>query len=297
VDQLVFSITPDPAVRFAKLRAGECQVARYPNPADIEAMRHTPNVVVQESTIASLSYLSFKTDKKPFSDLKVRQALAMAIDLNSLVKAVYQGSGSPAAAIVSPGLWGHNKDLKPYPYDPAKAKALLAEAGYPDGFETDLWAIPVARAYMPNGRRAAEMIQADWAKIGVKAKIVTFEWGEYLRRVRLGEADVAMTGGTWDYPDPSQMMVGLTCESLAAGRNIPHWCNRTYSDMVNKANVLTDPAERAKLYIAAQKVFHDDLPGLIFADARAFVGVRKNVQGFKLHFLGGQPFGGVSVKP
>ncbi len=297
VDNLVFSITADPAVRFAKLKTGECQVARYPNPADLDAMRATPGVTVAESTIASLSYLAFRTDKKPFDDVRVRQALSMAVDLDSLVKAVYQGSGTPAAALVSPALWGHNGTVKPYPYDPARAKALLAEAGYPNGFATDLWAIPVARAYMPNGRRAGEMIQADWAKIGVTAKIVTFEWGEYLRRVRLGEPDVAMTGGTWDYPDPSQMLVGLTCEALNGGRNVPHWCNRSFSDLVNKANIVSDPAERTQLYVQAQQVFHDDVPGLVFADARAFVGVRNNVKGYKLHFLGGQPFGGVSLTP
>jgi len=297
VDQLVFSITPDASVRFAKLRANECQVARYPNPADMPAMRTTAGVVVQESTIASMGYITFRTDKKPFSDKRVREALAMAVDLDSLVKAVFQGTGTPTAAVVSPTLWGHNDTVKPRAYDPAKAKALLAEAGYANGFSTDLWAIPVARAYMPNGKRAAEMIQADWAKIGVTAKIVSFEWGEYLRRMRGNESDVGMLGGTWDYPDPAQMMGSFTCEAVGNGRNYPQWCNRAYSDLVQKANIVTDPEERTKLYQQAQQIFHDEVPLMLFADARAFVGVRANVEGFKLHFLGGQPFGGVSLKP
>jgi dipeptide transport system substrate-binding protein len=296
VDQLVFAITPDPSVRLAKLRADECQIARYPNPADIATMRATPHLTVAEGTIASLSYLAFRTDLKPFDDRRVREALAMAVDLDSLVKAVYQGSGTPAAALVPPSLWGHDAALKPRAYDPAKAKALLAEAGYPDGFSTDLWAIPVARAYMPNGRRAAEMIQADWAKIGVKANIVSFEWGEYLRRVRQGEAHgAAMTGATWDYPDPSQQMVNLTCAAVATGRNVPHWCDQAFSDAVMQANVVTDQARRAALYVEAQQRFFDEAPGLQFADARAFVGLRDDVRGFRLHFLGGQPFGGVSM--
>jgi len=295
VDNLVFSITRDPSVRFARLQANECQVARYPNPADVPAMRKAKGVKLAESTIASVSYLALRTDKKPFDDVRVRRALAMAIDLKSLVDAVYQGTGTPAAALVSPALWSHNDSLKPRAYDPAGAKKLLAEAGYADGFSTDLWYIPVARAYMPNGQRAAEMIQADWAKIGVKAKLVTFEWGEYLRRVRLGEPDVAMSGGTWDYPDPSQMMLGLTCEMVNAGRNVPHWCNKEFSALVQKANVVTDPKERAKLYYDAQQVFYDQVPGINFADARAYVGMRDTVQGFKLHFFGGQPFGGVSL--
>ncbi len=296
VDNLVFSITPDPAVRLAKLRANECQVARYPNAADIGTIRATPGLVLQEATIASASYLAMRTDRKPFDDVRVRRALAMAIDLDSLVKAVYQGTGTPTAAMIPPTMWGHNDSVKPYPYDPAAAKALLAEAGYPNGFTTDLWAIPVARAYMPNGRRAGEMIQADWANIGVTAKIVTFEWGEYLRRRRTGEGDVGMTGGTWDFPDPSQMMVGLTCDGRRTGRNLANWCDKAYSDLVDRAGLITDQAERAKLYVQAQQIIHDEVPAMFFADAKAFVALRDTVQGFKLHFLGGQPFGGVSLK-
>ncbi len=102
VDNLVFSITPDPAVRLAKLRANECQVVRYPNPADIDAMKSAAGVKLLESTIASVSYLAFKTDKKPLDDRRVREALAVSIDLDNLVKAVYQGTGVPTARAVGP---------------------------------------------------------------------------------------------------------------------------------------------------------------------------------------------------
>ncbi len=115
VDNLVFAITADPSVRFAKLRANECQIARYPNPADLDAMRATPGVTVPESTIASLSYLAFRTDKKPFDDVRVREALATAVDLDSLVKAVYQGSGTPAAALVSAGFVGPQRRREAMP--------------------------------------------------------------------------------------------------------------------------------------------------------------------------------------
>ena len=211
VDNLVFAITPDAAVRLAKLRANECQVERYPNPADIATMRGLPGIAVPDAPVAALSMLSIRTDQEAVRrPARCGRRWRRAIDLDSLVAAVFQGSGTPSAALVPTALWGHNDQVKPYPYDPARARALLAEAGYPDGFSTDLWAIPVTRAYMPNGRRAAELIQADWAKIGVKANIVTFEWGEYLRRRREGEASVAMNGGTWDYPDPSEEMQILT---------------------------------------------------------------------------------------
>ena len=297
VDQLVFSITQDPSVRFAKLKAGECQIARYPNPADLPAMRKTPGVVVPEAPVAALSELAWRVDKKPFSDRRVREALALSLNVPSILDAVFQGSGVPTASLVPSALWGHNATLKPRPYDPERAKKLLAEAGYPDGFSTDVWAIPVTRAYMPNGKRTAELIQADWAKIGVKVNIVTFEWGEFLKRRRAGEADVTMMGGTWDYPDPSELVVWSTCGAIPGGNNVSHWCNKEFSDLVAKADIVTDPAERAKLYEKAQEVYNNDIPGVMFADVKGFAAISDKVQGFKLHFLGGQPFGGVGLKP
>jgi dipeptide transport system substrate-binding protein len=292
VDNLVFAITPDASVRYAKLRTNECQIARYPNPADLPAMRANPDLKVQEAAIAGTNYIRFRVDRKPLDDKRVRQALAEAIDMTSLVQAVFQGGGTPAASLVPPSLWGYDESLKPYKYDPDGAKKLLAEAGYPNGFTIDLWAIPVVRAYMPNGRRTAEMIQADWAKIGVTANITTYEWGEYLKRSRAGEPSVGMLGGTWDYPDPSEILLGFICDNPG---NASHWCNQAYTDAVKKANVVTGQAERAQLYVAADEAVYNDIPLVRIADVKAYVPVRKNVEGFKLHFLGGQPFGGVSL--
>jgi dipeptide transport system substrate-binding protein len=255
-------------------------------------MRANPDLKVQEAAIAGTNYIRFRVDRKPLDDKRVRMALAQAIDMPNLVKAVFQGGGTPAASLVPPSLWGYDESLKPYKYDPDGAKKLLAEAGYPNGFSIDLWAIPVVRAYMPNGRRTAEMIQADWAKIGVTANIVTYEWGEYLKRSRAGEPSVGMLGGTWDYPDPSEILLGFICNNPG---NAAHWCNQTYTDAVLKANVVTNQDERAQLYITADKAVYDDIPLVRLADVNAYVPVRKNVEGFKLHFLGGQPFGGVSL--
>lgn len=296
VNDLIFVITPDAAVRFAKVRSGECQIARYPNPGDLAAMKTEPTINVLQGSIADQSFLAFNQQKKPFGDKRVREALAYAVNIPAIIDAVYQGTGKPTASAVPPSLWSHDADLKPRPYDPEKAKALLKEAGYPDGFETTLWAIPVVRAYMPNGRRAAELIQADWARIGVKATIQTFEWGEYLKRGRAGEHEVGMFGYTWDYPDPSQILLtGWTCEGVATGANRARWCNKEASDALAKASTITDQAERGKLYKRFQEIFHEDVAGLLFANAQAFTPVRKEVKDYKIHFFGGQPFVGVSI--
>jgi dipeptide transport system substrate-binding protein len=150
---------------------------------------------------------------------------------------------------------------------------------------------------MPNGRRAAELIQADWARVGVEAQIVTYEWGEYLKRARAGEHDIAMLGYTWDYPDPSQILqLGWSCDGVKSGSNRARWCNRDYSDLMDKANEVSDQAERTKLYLRMQDIFQEDVGGMLFANAKAFTPIRKNVSGYKIHFFGGQPFSGVSIQ-
>lgn len=296
VSDLIFVITSDASVRYAKVKSGECHIARYPNPGDLPAMRADANLTLLQGSIADMSFLAFNQQKKPFEDKRVREALVYATNIPAIIDAVYQGTGKQTASLIPPSLWSHNDTLKPRPYDPAKAKALLAEAGYPDGFKTELWAIPVVRAYMPNGRRAAEMIQADWAKVGVQATIQSYEWGEYLKRGRAGDHQVGMFGYTWDYPDPSQILLsGWTCDGVKSGANRARWCNQEFSDLLARSTVISDQAERTKLFLRMQEIFQEDVGGLLFANAQAFTPVRKEVKDYKIHFFGGQPFVGVSL--
>lgn len=201
IDTLVFSITPDASVRYAKLQKNECQVMPYPNPADIARMKQDKSINLMEMPGLNVGYLSYNVQKKPLDDVKVRQALTYAVNKDAIIKAVYQGAGVSAKNLIPPTMWGYNDDVQDYTYDPEKAKALLKEAGLEKGFSIDLWAMPVQRPYNPNARRMAEMIQADWAKVGVQAKIVTYEWGEYLKRAKDGEHQTVMMGWTGDNGD------------------------------------------------------------------------------------------------
>ena len=177
IDDLVFSITPDAAVRWAKLQKGECHIMPYPNPADLDAMRRTPSVEVLEQPGLNIGYLAYNTTRKPFDDVRVRKALNMAINKKAIIDAVYLSTGIAAKNPIPPSMWSYNDDIMDEPFDPATAKRLLSDAGYPNGFTTDLWAMPVQRPYNPNARRIAELMQADLAKIGVRAEIKSFEWG------------------------------------------------------------------------------------------------------------------------
>ncbi|WP_246716355.1 ABC transporter substrate-binding protein [Martelella soudanensis] len=200
VDAVVMAISADATVRLQRAEANECLISLYPNLADRTEIEDAENLDAVQTPVASTGMLHFNFRDDRLNKQKVRQALAEAIDMDNLVDVVYSGMGHATGAVVPPAMWGSAEDIAPWPYDPEDAKKLLADAGYPDGFEVDLWAVPVSRPYMPNGRRAAEMIQADWADIGVKANIVTYEWAEYIQRARNGEAQVGMFGASMTSP-------------------------------------------------------------------------------------------------
>jgi dipeptide transport system substrate-binding protein len=297
IDTLIFAITKDPAVRYAKLKAGECHVMPYPNPADIEAMKGDPKLNVMEQEGLNVGYLAFNTEKKPFNDRRVRQAINYAINKQAIIDAIYLGAGKPATNPIPPTIWSYNDAVKDYPYDPAKAKALLAEAGYANGFETDVWAMPVQRPYNPNARRMAEIMQADLAKVGIKAKIVTYEWGEYLKRTKDGEHEMVLLGWTGDNGDPDNFLhVLLGCAAAKSGPNRARWCHKPFDDLLIEAKRTTDVAKRTQLYEQAQVIFKEEAPWFTIAHSVVFMPMSKNVMNYKIDPFGGHPFNGVDLK-
>jgi dipeptide transport system substrate-binding protein len=298
IDTLVFAITPDASVRYAKLKANECQIMPYPNPADLPDIKKNPDLKVLDQPGLNVGYLAFNTTKKPFDDKRVRQAINYAIDKKAILEAVYPGVGVAAKNPIPPSLWSYNDDVKDYPYDPAKAKQLLAEAGHANGFETDLWWMPVQRPYNPNAKRIAELMQADLEKVGVKAKLVSFEWGEYRKRAQAGEHQMAELGWTGDNGDPDNFMyVLLGCAAAKpGGSNIAKWCYKPFDDLLVQAKRTPDVAKRTDLYKKAQVIFKEEAPWFTIAHAVQNAPVRKEVQNYKLSPFGQHEFFGVDLQ-
>jgi dipeptide transport system substrate-binding protein len=298
IDDLVFSITPDSAVRWAKLQKGECHVMPYPNPADVPAMRKDANVTVLEQPGLNVGYLAYNTQKKPFDDVRVRKAVNMAINKQAIVDAVYLGTGTPATNPIPPTMWSYNKAIKDDPFNPEQAKKLLAEAGLKDGFATDLWAMPVQRPYNPNARRIAELMQADLAKVGIKAEIKSYEWGEYRKRMQNGEHQMGMLGWTGDNGDPDNFLNTLLgCDSAKTnGSNVAKFCYQPFQELITKARVTSNIAERTKLYEKAQVIFKEQAPWFTIAHAVALKPVRKEVVDFRISPFGTHEFYGVDIK-
>ncbi len=298
IDDLVFAITPDASVRWAKLQKGECHVMPYPNPADLDAMRKDPKVTVLEQAGLNVGYLAYNTTKKPFDDVRVRKAINMAINKQAIIDAVYLSSGVAAKNPIPPTQWSYNNAIKDDPFDPAAAQKLLAAAGLPNGFTTDLWAMPVQRPYNPNAKRIAELMQADLAKIGVKAEIKSFEWGEYRKRMQAGEHQMGMLGWTGDNGDPDNFLHTLLgCDAAKSnGSNVAKFCFQPFEDLVLKAKTITNTAERTKLYEQAQVVFKEQAPWFTIAHAVQLKPMRKEVIDFKLSPFGRHNFYGVDIR-
>jgi dipeptide transport system substrate-binding protein len=299
IDTLVFSITPNPAVRLTKLKAGECHVMAFPNPADLPKIAADPNLRLLRQEGLNIGYLALNTTMKPFSDLRVRRAVNRAVDKAAILEAVYQGAGVVARNPVPPTLWSYHDGIRDEPYDPNEAQRLLSEAGYPEGFETELWYLPVSRPYNPNGKRVAEMIQADLAKVGIRLKLVTDEWSQYRTRIQAGEAPMALYGWTGDNGDPDNFLhVLLGCTAARpGGNNVAKWCNPDYDARVTAARLTTDRAERERLYREAQEIFKADAPWVPIAHSVVFMATRQDVSGFVMDPLGRHFFEGVRLKP
>lgn len=295
IDDLVFAITIDPAVRYQKLKAGECHVMPYPNPADIEAMRNDPDINLLEQEGLNVGYLAYNSKTAPFDNPKVRKALNMAINKDAIIEGVFQGAGKVAKNPIPPTIWSYNDATVDDGYDPAAAKAMLEEAGV-SGLSTKIWAMPVQRPYNPNARRMAELIQADWAAVGVEAEIVSFEWGEYLKRSKAEDRDGAvLLGWTGDNGDPDNFLaVLLGCDGVG-GSNRAQWCHQPFEDLIQKAKVTSDVAERTKLYEQAQLVFKEQAPWATIAHSVVFMPVRNEVKDYRIDPFGGHIFYGVDL--
>jgi len=296
IDNLIFAITPDQAVRTAKLQAGECDVAPYPAPADLPMLEQDANLQVLTQEGLNVGYLAFNVQKKPFDDKRVRQALNMAIDKDSIIKAVYQAAGKPAKNPIPPTIWSYDDAIVAYPYDPEKAKAMLAEAGVTN-LSTDLWYMPVQRPYNPDAKKIAELMQADLAKVGITAELKTFEWGEYRKRLQAGEHQMGLLGWTGDNGDPDNFMgVLLSCGSAReGGQNIAKWCNEDFTKLIDEAKLTADVGKRTELYTKAQEIFHEEAPWLPIAHSVVYMPMSKKVSGYKVHPLGTHIFEGVDI--
>ena len=303
IDNLIFAITTDPSVRIQKLKKNECQITLFPRPADLKALGEDKDLKLPNQAGFNLGYVAYNVMDKvkgsdqpnPLADLRVRQALDMSVNKQQIIDSVYQGAGQLAVNAMPPTQWSYDTTIKDAAYNPEKAKALLKEAGVKEGTEIVLWAMPVQRPYNPNAKLMAEMLQNDWSKIGLKVKITSYEWGEYIKRSKGGENQAMIIGWSGDNGDPDNWLnVLFGCDSLA-GNNFSKWCDKKFDGTVKEAKATSDVAKRTELYKQAQHILKDAVPMTPIAHSTVYQPMRNTVQDFKISPFGLNSFYGVSV--
>ena len=296
LDKVVFRSIPENSVRFLELKAGGIHICQFPNPADVDLARQDKNIKLIEQTGMNIGYLSFNHTKEPWkSNLHLRKAIAYALNRKAYVDNIYQGMGQVAKNPIPPTMWGYNTDIPGYPFDREMAKKELAAAGFPEGKglpEITLWSMPVPRPYNPDGLKIGVAMSADLSKVGIRARIVSYEWGTYLKRQREqpDDMDLFQLGWTGDNGDPDNFLAVLF-DGLASSSVRTQWHNQEYHQLILDGKMTVDQAKRTEIYKKALKVFYDEVPAIAIAHSTVIWPARNPVMDFKLH-----PTGSVRMK-
>ncbi|MFD1031365.1 ABC transporter substrate-binding protein [Metaplanococcus flavidus] len=286
LDEVVFRAIPDNSGRLNALLAGEIDLADGINPSDAATIEADENLQIYERPSMNVGYLGLTNTREPFDDPLVRQAMNHAIDRQALVDAFFEGRGEVAKNPMPPVISGYNDDIEGYEYDPEKAMELLEEAGLGDGFEMELWAMPVPRPYMPDGQKVAEAIQSDLAEVGITADIVSYEWATYLEKAANGEADAFLLGWTGDNGDADNFLYVLLDQDNIGSNNYTYYENQELHDILIEAQTEVDEDARNELYMQAQEIIHEDAPWVPLAHSTPLLAGGSNVVDFKPHPTG-----------
>ncbi|MFO6498341.1 ABC transporter substrate-binding protein [Bacillus sp. z60-11] len=296
LNKIIFRAIPENSARLNALKTGEIDLMDGVNPSDIESIKADANLQMFERPSMNVGYLGMTTTRKPFDNKLVRQALNYAVDKQAIIDSFYGGLAEPAKNPLPPSLEGYNDQIKAYPYDLEKAKELLKKAGYPNGFDMKLWAMPVPRPYMPDGMKIAEVIQSSFAKIGVKAEIVTYDWATYIDKVSKGEADAFLMGWTGDNGDPDNFIYTLLDKDNIGGNNYSYFSNDKLHDMLIEAQSNPDQKKRNQLYQKAQELIHEESPWVPLVHSTPILAGTKDISGYVPHPTGSEVLSNVEFK-
>lgn len=277
LDSVIFKVITDMNQNANALRTGEIDFASNLTGESVKLIRDDQSIKLLEMPGLHFAYIYFNMVKGPTADIKVREALIRALDTKELVKGVYQyGEAQPASLPLPPGSWGYDKTLEADvpTYDPAAAKELLAEAGFPNGFKTKLYI-----SNTPARVRMATIVQQYWKmNLNIDVEIMTSEWGTFSEIASKNNADIFAMSWTW-YPDPyfflNKIFHSTAIGSLGNGQGFN---DPEVDRLLNEALVITDQAARAKLYSQAVKAIIAKRPGVFYSNENVTWGVSPKVQ-------------------
>jgi ABC-type transport system substrate-binding protein len=294
-DTLRARIIAEPSTAVAEYESGNVDVIQIPASEARDWEEDESRKPMLMSTPAlELVYIGINTTRGPLVDARVRQAINYAIDVDRIIERLISGRGTRAAGVVPPALGGYDKSRRPYPYDPAKAKALLAAAGHPNGIDIELWT-SVTPIYL----RIAETIQAYLNKVGIRTKIVQRESAASRGAARKGQTDMILKDWYADYPDAEDFLYPLLhSTNKGAGGNVSFFSNAAFDSIVTASRHELDENKRNRLYQQADSIAFTEAP-MVFL---YFYNELYSVQPWIKHFVppvifNGQRWTDVTIEP
>ena len=305
VQRVVVRNIKDNSQRLAALKAGEIHGFEGLNPDDVKVVRADPNLQIILRPTNTTGYVAFNYKVKELRDGRVRQAIAHAINKKAIVDALYGGTGMVATQFQPPPLWGYNKELKDYEYNPERAKQLLRDAGFAQGLKDitwedgkkeplQFWYMPVSRPYYPNPKEIAEAIAADLAKVGITVQLQTTDWAVYLDKRKNGQLPLYMLGWTGDNGDPDNFVCYFFCSPGTSREGF--YANPQLTEVLLEAQKLTDQSKRAGLYRKAEQMIHDDVARIFIANNQPPLPFSKKVKGYVANPTNSEFFNTVSIE-
>jgi len=285
VGTVIFRPIPEAATRMAELQAGGVHIVQDVLPDQMDDLEEAGLVVVADEAF-QLQYVFFIVDDEslPTYDVRVRQALNYAVDVEAIIENLLGGLGSHIASPIGPGYLGYNPDVEPYPYDPDKAVALLAEAGYADGFETTLDTTAAEK------NDVIEAVAGYLSEVGVMAEIQEYELGQFNQNWIDGTQSMLWAARWGNTPDPQSIELFASCNGW-----ISRYCNQEVTMHLEAARDTLDQDERAEHYAMASELMHEDPLAIYLNTAAQIYGLDANVENFRPSPLLAIIVSGVSV--
>jgi peptide/nickel transport system substrate-binding protein len=267
---LTFRVVPDVSTRVADLRSGQADLVRQLGPDEANALKSDPQLKVLATPTERVGYMFINALSGPTADVRVRRAIAHAIDKDALVEALLQGYGKPVNIVLTPANFGYVEEVKGHEYDPAKAKALIKEAGA-EGAKLTFLTSP---AY---DRRLVEALQQMIQEVGLTVEIVALDHPTFLRR-RQGRPDEAgsLSLGRWSCA--CQDADGVIFPLFRSGGLWSKYVNPAFDAEVDAARRVLDEKKRLEHYRKAFEILREDVPGIGLYQDYAIYGARKNLQ-------------------
>jgi len=285
LDKLVFYPISQDQLRIQALVKGEIEGAQVEDIAGIKSeLEFAGELRLREFSYLDIVYLALNMGKSPLNQLKVREAVYRAVNKEKLQDTFYSEKAIIAQGLIPPTLWGYNPDLSDYEFDPERSKELLKEAKVED-LALSLWIPDSPVPYLPDPEGMAERIREDLAEVGVEVEIIKMDWRSYLEGCEKGEHHLALTGWRADFPDPHNFLYPLLDREVLGKSGNTNWSfyqSSFFHEILQRARQISDEVERTRLYQVAQKIVHQDIPGIPLVHTGGTIAFSPQVQGVSI---------------